>query len=286
MIDVIVVGGGPAGVSAAIYLKRFKLDVTIIMKDHGTLGTTEHIENYYGFPEPITGTELFNNGIKQAKRFEIPVLTEEVLSIDYFDTFSIKTNKGIHEAKIVLLATGANRTSLRVKGFSEFTGKGISFCAVCDGFLYRGKRIGLVGNGEFMMEELEVLENFSEDITVFTNGLPLEVVLTSAKIVPSKITEIKGNEVVSTVITETGETPIDVLFMAMGTPSAADFALRMGAFINKNDIVVDENFMTNIPGLFAAGDCIGGGWLQIVKAADDGSRAAFSINKYLRKKPM
>ena len=286
MIDVIVVGGGPAGVSAAIYLKRFKLDVTIIMKDYGTLGTTDHIENYYGFPEPISGKELFNNGIKQAKRFEIPVLTEEVLSIDYFDTFTVKTNKGSYESKIVLLATGASRATLRVKGFSEYTGKGISFCAVCDGFLYRGKKIGVIGNGDFMLEELEVLENFSQDITVFTNNMPLEKPLEHVKVVENKIIEIKGNDVVSSVLTENSETPIDVLFMAMGTPSAADFALRMGAFINKNDIVVDEQFMTNIPGLFAAGDCIGGGWLQIVKAADDGSRAAFAINKYLRKKSM
>lgn len=284
MVDVVVVGGGPAGVSAAIYLKRFKLDVTIIMKDSGTLGKTDHIENYYGFVEPITGKELFENGIKQAKRLEIPVFEEEVLGIDYFDTFTVKTTKQEHEAKAVLLATGANRASLRVKGFNDYVGKGISFCAVCDGFIYRGKRIGLVGSGEFMLEELDVLRNFSSDITVFTNNSPLEHPIEDVKLVTEKITEIKGEETISTVVTTDGNHPIDVLFVAMGTPSAADFALRMGAFTDKNDIVVDKHLMTNIPGLFAAGDCIGGGWLQIVKAADDGSKAAFEINKYLRKK--
>lgn len=284
MVDVVVVGGGPAGVSAAIYLKRFKLDVTIIMKDSGTLGKTDHIENYYGFVEPITGKQLFENGIKQAKRLDIPVFEEEVLGIDYFDTFTVKTTKQEHEAKAVLLATGANRASLRVKGFNDYVGKGISFCAVCDGFIYRGKKIGLVGSGEFMLEELDVLRNFSSDITVFTNNSPLEHPIEDVKLVTEKITEIKGEETISTVVTTDGSHHIDVLFVAMGTPSAADFALRMGAFTDKNDIVVDNHLMTNIPGLFAAGDCIGGGWLQIVKAADDGSKAAFEINKYLRKK--
>lgn len=284
MVDVVVVGGGPAGVSAAIYLKRFKLDVTIIMKDSGTLGKTDHIENYYGFVEPITGKQLFENGIKQAKRLDIPVFEEEVLGIDYFDTFTVKTTKQEHEAKAVLLATGANRASLRVKGFNDYVGKGISFCAVCDGFIYRGKKIGLVGSGEFMLEELDVLRNFSSDITVFTNNSPLEHPIEDVKLVTEKITEIKGEETISTVFTTDGSHHIDVLFVAMGTPSAADFALRMGAFTDKNDIVVDNHLMTNIPGLFAAGDCIGGGWLQIVKAADDGSKAAFEINKYLRKK--
>jgi len=284
MIDVIVVGGGPAGVSAAIYLKRFKNEVVIIMKDYGTLGKTDHIENYYGFIEPISGKQLFENGILQAKRLGIPVIQEEVLGIDSFDTFTVKTNKNEYESKAVLLATGANRTSLRVKGFNDFVGKGISFCAVCDGFLYRNKKIGLVGSGEFMLEELEVLQNFSPDITVFTNDMPLEGEIEEAKLVSEKIIEIKGEETLKSIVTSKGSYDIDVLFVAMGTPSAADFAVRMGAFTDKNDIVVDKQLMTNIPGLFAAGDCIGGGWLQIVKAADDGSQAAFAINKYLRKK--
>lgn len=283
MIDVIVVGGGPAGVSAAIYLKRFKLNVSIIMKDQGTLAKTDHIENYYGIIEPISGKDLFENGIKQAKRLEIPVITEEVLSIDYLDTFTVKTNKAEYEAKTVLLATGANRVNLKVKGFQTFVGKGISYCAICDGFIYRNKKIGLVGNGDFMLEELEILKNFSQDITVFTNGMELSVDVHNTPLITEPLVEITGDEVIQKLHTANNQYDVDVLFIAMGTPSAADFALRMGAFINKNDIVVDESFMTNIPGLFAAGDCIGG-LLQIAKAVDDGAKASLAINKYLRKK--
>ncbi len=281
MHDVIVIGGGPAGVSAAIYLKRFKLDVLIIMKDIGTLAKTDHIENYYGIVEPISGIDLFQRGIDQAKRLGIPVVVEEVLNIDYFDTFSVKTSKTEHRAKAVLLATGANRVNLQVKGFKEFIGKGISYCAICDGFIYRNKKIGLIGTGKFMLEELEVLKNFSSDITVFTNGLDLKVGVKSYPVVKEPLKEIQGVVVVNKIITTEKEYPIDVLFIAMGTPSAADFALRMGAFIENNNIVVDDNFMTNIPGLFAAGDCIGG-LLQIAKAVDDGAKASIALNKYLK----
>ncbi len=283
MFDVIVVGGGPAGISAAVYLKRFKLDVLILMKDYGTLAKTDHIENYYGFAEPITGTQLVENGIAQATKMGIPILREEVLAIDYFDTFTVKTTKNEYPSISVLLATGASRTGLKVKGFREYEGKGISFCAVCDGFIYRNKAIGVVGSGEFMLEELEVLRNFSKNVTVFTNGEPLTVDVHGIDVVTEKLESISGDEVVRNVSTKQKTYPVDALFVAVGTPSASDFALRMGAFLNKNDIAVDPQFMTNIPGLFAAGDCIGG-FYQIAKAVSDGAHASVAINKYIRGK--
>jgi thioredoxin reductase (NADPH) len=282
MWDVIVVGGGPAGISAAVYLKRFRLDVSIIMKDRGTLARTEHIENYYGFPEPISGTDLFDRGIMQAKNMDIPIIQEEVLGIDYDDNFTLKTNQGEHRAKSVFLATGAHRVLLKAKGFKDFLGKGISYCAVCDGFLYRNKTIGVVGNGAFMREELEVLENFAKALYVFTNDQPLTTTIDSVPVISEPIVALEGQEHLERVVTDKQKYDIDALFIAMGTPSAADFALRMGAFIENNAIVVDENYMTNIPGLFAGGDCIGG-WMQIAKAVDDGAKAAVAINKHLKK---
>ncbi|MBN2504274.1 MAG: NAD(P)/FAD-dependent oxidoreductase [Bacilli bacterium] len=283
MHDVIVIGGGPAGVSAAVYLKRFKLDVLILMKDEGTLAKTDHIENYYGFEKPITGSELFRRGIEQAKNMDITVKVEEVLNIDYFDTFTVKTTVGEHQGKTVLLATGASKVNLKVKGFHNFVGKGISYCAICDGFIYRNKRIGVLGTGDFMHEELEVLKNFSKDVTIFTNNEPLTVDVSGFPVVTEPLTGFEGEEVLEKITTADKVYPIDALFVAMGTPSAADFALRMGAFIEKNNIVVDHEYMTNIPGLFAAGDCIGG-LLQIAKAVDDGAKASMAIHRYLRAK--
>jgi thioredoxin reductase (NADPH) len=284
MHDVIVIGGGPAGASAAIYLQRSKLDVLLIMKDYGTLEKTGHIDNYWGFEETMDGTALVVKGLDQAKRLGVQIVEEEVLDIekDMFgeEKFSVKTDHSTYESKTVLLATGQSKPNLRVKGFREYTGKGISFCAICDGFIYRNKKIGVVGNKKFMSEELETLSNFTKDIKVFTDANELTVDV-DFPVVKDKIVEIQGDEVIKKVVTENETHDVDALFIAMGTPSANDFALRMGAIIDKNNIVVDDKYMTNIPGLFAAGDCIGG-LLQIAKAVSDGAHAALALNKYVR----
>lgn len=281
MWDAIVIGGGPAGISAAVYLKRFKLDVLVLMKDYGSLGKTDHIENYYGFPEPVSGRQLVDNGLRQAARLGIEVRKEEVLSIDNADHFLVRTATGEYDGKTVLLATGSARPGLPIPGFSGFVGKGISFCAICDGFLYRKKKIAVLGEGEFMAEELSILRQFSSDLTVFTNGQPLKAEVGEVQVVTSKILALEGDGVLTSIVTETGIHPVNALFVAIGTPSATDFALRMGAFVEKNLISVDSRFMTNIPGLFAAGDCIGG-LFQIAKAVSDGAQAALAIQKYLR----
>jgi thioredoxin reductase (NADPH) len=280
MYDAIIIGGGPAGATAAIYLQRFKKNVLLIMKDQGALGKTAHIDNYYGFVDTITGPDLLQRGILQAKRLGVEVIEDEVINIDNFPEFTVKTINGVYKSKSLMMATGKNQVRLKAKNFSNFIGKGISYCAICDGFIYKNKKIGLVGNKEFMEEELEVLKNFSEDITIFTNGLELGVEVDKT-VIKGEITEIKGDEVINQVVVGDNTYDVDVLFIAIGSPSASDFALRLGAFLDeKNNIVVDEKYMTNIPGLFAGGDCIGG-LLQIVKAASDGAHAAIAMNKYL-----
>ena len=284
MYDVIVIGGGLAGASAAIYLQRFKLKVLMVMKDLGTLDKTNHIDNYWAFENTVSGKYLVEQGVAQAERLGVTVLEEEVIGIENFEDFTVKTTKNQYMSKAVLIATGLAKPNVKVKGFKEFIGKGVSFCAICDGFIYRDKKIGVIGNAEFMLEELEILRNFTKDITVFTNGLGLPLHIEediTEKLVTEPICEIQGNEVVNKVVTEDGEYDVDALFVAIGTPSASDFALRIGAFIENNNIVVDDNFMTNVPGLFAAGDCIGG-LLQVVKAASDGAHAAIAINKFIK----
>ena len=284
MYDIIVIGGGPAGASAAIYLQRFRLKVLMIMKDLGTLGKTNHIDNYWAFENTVSGKHLVEQGVAQAERLGVEIVEEEVIGIENFDDFTVKTTHREFKGKSVLIATGQAKPNIKVKGFKDFIGKGVSFCAICDGFIYRNKKIGVIGNAEFMLEELEVLRNFTKDITVFTNGLGLPLHIEeeiTEKLVTEPLCEIQGDEVVKKVVTENGEYEVDGLFVAFGTPSANDFALRIGAFIENNYIVVDDNYMTNVPGLFAAGDCIGG-LLQVVKAASDGAHAAIAINKYLK----
>jgi len=284
MYDVIVIGGGPAGASAAIYLQRFKLKVLMIMKDLGTLSKTNHIDNYWAFENTVSGKHLVEQGVAQAERLGVEVMEEEVIGIETFEDFVVKTTRNEYKAKSVLISTGLAKPNIKVKGFKEYIGKGVSFCAICDGFIYRDKKIGVIGNAEFMLEELEVLRNFTKDITVFTNGLGLPLHIEEEikeKLIIDPLCEIQGDETVKKVVTEEADYEVDGLFVAIGTPSANDFALRIGAFIENNYIVVDGSYMTNVPGLFAAGDCIGG-LLQVVKAASDGAHAAIAINKYLK----
>lgn len=283
--DVIIIGKGPAGLSAAIYLKRAGLNVTVIGKDFGALSGTEAVENYFGFPEPVEGDFLLRQGTAQAARLGAEILTEEVVGIRKELLFRVQTSENAYEAPAVLIATGKSRAGLKVRGFEEYSGKGVSFCAVCDGFFYRGKTLAVIGSGDYAAAEIEDLKNFTTDITLFTNGLPPETkkLPPDLPVVRDPVMEIKGDTQVRALVTSGGEFPADGIFVALGTASAADFAAKLGALTEKGTLLVNERFMTNVDGLFAAGDCIGG-FLQIAKAVSDGAQASRFIIQYLKEK--
>jgi len=284
MKDVLIIGSGPAGCSAAVYLCRAGFSVTILSSGDGALGRAHAIENYYGFAEPIDGPTLLAQGRAQAARLGAEILQEEALAIlPDIDGFTVKTSLGTHTARTLLLATGKSRSGLPVPGFEKLRGRGISFCAVCDGFFYRGKPLGLIGSSLYAAEELQELLRFSQDITLFTNGEPLTASFPEGvRIVTDRITAVEGEEKVSGVTTTGGSVPLEGLFVAIGTAGAAEFAAKLGVAVEKDDILVDENFMTNLPGIFAAGDCIGG-LLQVAKAVSDGAQAARAMIAYLKK---
>lgn len=284
MRDAIVIGKGPAGISAAIYLKRAGIDVLVIGKGYGALENSDKIENFYGFEEPISGKELIEKGIKQAENLGIEVITDEVVSIEKYENFIVKTLDKSFEAKTVLLATGKSRVKIDIKGFEEFKGKGISFCAVCDGFFYRNKKVAVIGNGKYAANELSELMNFTKDIILFTNGekLKTENIPDDIEIVYDKISEIYGDDKIKGLIAGNTNFDVDGIFIALGTASASDFAMKMGVFTEKDSIIVDEDFMTNVEGFYAAGDAIGG-FLQIAKAVSDGAHASKGMIKYIKK---
>ena len=281
MYDTIIIGGGPSGISAAIYLRRFNRNVLVIMKDYGALEKAHVIENYYG-TNKINGLELAKTGVKQAQDLGVDVVFDEALKVDGYETFEVKTVNNTYYGKSVLLATGKARGKEKIKGARELVGQGVSYCAVCDGFLYRGKNIGIVGNGEYMLEELSVLANFSENITIFTNGLELEKDI-QYRVMKDTIENVDLVDEVLEVNLEDNKVKVDALFLAEGSPNAVDFARTIGAVIENSNIVVDDKMMTNIPGLFACGDAIGG-ILQVSKAVNDGANAANMIHKYLNLK--
>ena len=276
MLETIVIGSGPAGCSAAVYLKRFNYDVVVISGAETALSSAHQIDNYYGFYN-ISGKELYQKGLEQLNGLGIEVLNEVVTSIEYYGHFVVTTTTNTYEAKRVILATGKARNKLRIKNARNYELKGLSYCATCDGFFYRGKKIGIIGSGSAMHHELSFLKNMSSDITVFTDGIDLDV--PGVKVVTEKLESLYGNEYLEGVKTVDNEYPIDGLFVAIGDASTFDFIKHMGINTDeKNNIVVDNNYQTNIKNLYAIGDAIGG-VLQITKASYDGMMVAYSIQK-------
>lgn len=276
--DSIVIGKGPAGVTTAIYLKRYGYEPLIIAKDGGALAQVKEIENYYGFSK-ITGPELLERGIEQAKDFQIPILEEEVLEITYESVFMVTTTKGIYQAKTVVLACGISKNRFNKADKYE----GVSYCATCDGFFYRKKKLALIGSSSYMAHELSVLENITKDITIFTDGAELTTAISQDfPIVLDKIEEIQGEERITGIKAGGTLYPVDGCFVAIGNASGFTLAKHLGIALKNNSIVVDENYMTNLDGLFACGDAIGG-LLQVSKAIGDGASCATAIFSYLKK---
>lgn len=280
MYDTIVIGRGPAGISCAVYLKRYNLNPLIIAKDNGALAEASSIENYYGFKN-ISGNDLAQIGIDQAKALNIPMIDGEVVNIEYVGHYIVSTPSQSFESKSIFLAMGKKKAVLPIKNRNKFDGAGVSYCAICDGFFFRGKKIGLVGSGAYMEQEYSVLKNFSTDLTIFTNGDELNKEFPNAKIVKDKITDLVGEDRLSCVVCGENKYDIDGLFIALGTQSGMSLAYHLGiALDDKGYLKVDENFQTNMPGIFAGGDVIGG-FLQVAKATSDGAIASLSIKKYL-----
>lgn len=284
MRKIIIIGFGPAGTSAAIYLKRAGFHPIVIGKDYGALTNyPEKIENYYGFSEPILGQSLIKNGVKQAKKIGIEIIHDSVISLDQEDGFFyVKTTTSNFIAKAVVLATGKKRDTLSLPGFNKFKGKGISLCATCDGYFFRRKKIALIGYGPYMINELEVLTRINKDIVIFSHNHDLSQEV-DFPVVNKEIKSFLGDNRLSHIETVDGKRHhVDGAFIAIGAPSSLEFAAKLGVILENENIVVDSTYQTNIEGLFAIGDVIGGK-LQISKAVYDGMMVSDSIKKYLDK---
>ena len=286
MKNVVIIGNGPAGISAALYTKRAGFNTTIIGKDSGALAKSDKVENYYGFEMPISGGTLIETGISQAKRLGVDVIQDEVTGIGYEDKFVVKTSNAAYYADAIILATGAGRTTPKIPGLVQYEGKGVSYCAVCDAFFHRGKNVAVLGCCEYALAEALELLPVAGSVTIVTNGEePITKIPTDIKVITSKILEIKGEDTLECIHFEDGSTLyVSGLFVAVGVAQSSDLANKLGAQTEGRRIVVDDAMATTIPGLYAAGDCTGG-MLQIAKAVYEGAKAGTELIKFLRGAP-
>ncbi len=295
MEKIIIIGAGPAGISAALYAVRGNMNPLVINNGIGALEKAEKIENYYGLEHPLSGKELFDTGLEQAKTLGVRILDAEVLGVGGFDTFTVKTTEGEFETQSLILATGSRRAAPKIPGVKEFEGRGVSYCAICDAFFYRGKDVAVLGNGDFAMHEAKELANTASTVTIFTNGEEPEFVPEdNIGVNTVKIQSVEGEDLVSGIrlapdvqaqeanSEENDFCPADGIFIAMGTAGSTEIARQMGAELTeKGNIKVNENMETTIPGLYAAGDCTGG-LLQVAKAVYEGAQAGINAGKYVR----
>ena len=285
MYDVIIIGAGPAGVSAGLYTKRANLNVLILYKDQSALEKTEWIENYYGFEKGISGEDLYRIGIQQAKNLGIDVKQEEVTNIQFGENnqYIVMTEKEIYKTKTVIFATGNKKNTPKIKGIKEFEGKGVSYCAVCDGFFYRNKDVSILGNGKYAISEANELINIANSITILTDGKEApDIRADNVTIDTRKIREVRGdNKVEEVEFDDNSTTKTDGIFVALGVAGGNEFARKLGMITQKDRIVVNENMETNIPGIYACGDCVGG-LLQISKSVYEGTKAGLQAIQYIR----
>ena len=275
MPSIIIIGSGPAGISAALYAVRAGVDTTVLTKGPGALDRAEKIENYYGFAQPVSGAELERRSIENAKRLGVRFVTAEAVGLTYTDKLTVETVDKNYPADAVILATGASRAVPRIPGLAGLEGHGVSYCAACDAFFYRGKDVAVLGSGEYALHEVQAL---------LPNGAPLTADFPpEVTVYPQAVEAVLGETVVTGVQLSGGaQLPVSGVFVALGVAGSTALARKIGAEVDGNRIVVDARMQTTVPGLYAAGDCTGG-LLQVAKAVYEGAQAGTEAAKALRK---
>ena len=298
--DVVVIGAGPAGLSAGLYASRAKLSTLLIEKMYpgGQAANTYIIENYPGFAEGITGSELADRLKVQAEKFGAELINGDVKELKKLDDrFLINMKRDSLEARSVILAMGAEPRKLGVKGENEFVGRGVSYCATCDGAFYMNKPIIMVGGGDTAIEEALFLTRFASQITVIhrRNELRATKILQDRAFSNEKINfvwdsvveEIKGKDALEEVVVnnvKTGELKSVYgagIFVAIGYTPNNDLVKDLVELDDNGYVITDDRMNTSLPGVFAAGDLRQKALRQVVTAVSDGAIAAVEAGKYL-----
>lgn len=303
--DLIIIGGGPAGLTAGIYASRGGLNTLLIEKngEGGPLSITEWIENYPGFPEGVASHELMERMTKQAQRFglriEVFCCVTALKSENEARKIVVDTSEGVKEisGKAMVIATGSSPRRLEIPGEREFTGKGVSYCATCDGPLFRDKKLVVVGGGNAAVEEALYLTRFASRVTIVHRRDELRAdkilqdrALGSKKIdfvLNSELKEIQGTKMVERVTIQNNKTDerqtleVDGVFVYVGNSPNTDFARGVLHLDENGYIITDDNLQTSVEGIFAAGDVRKSRLRQIATAVGNGALAAVMAERYL-----
>lgn len=293
--DVAIIGCGPGGLSAAIYTSRAQVK-TVIFGDYtkGNMYKSRIIANYAGFTEPISGPDLTMKAFTHAKSFGTEMIKNEIidLKIQEDGIFILKdSQQRYYQAKTVILATGQSYALSGIKNEQLFTGKGVSYCVVCDGFFFKNKKVVVIGNSDYAAEEAIQLLNYTPDVTILSHGKEFNFAveykqqLEQNGIAMRKTGRIKAimgtDKAEKIILDDDAEMHVNGVFMAIGTAGAIAFAKKLGLETVNNYIKVDMDGKTNIKGLFAAGDCTGSP-PQVATSVGNGCNAALSAIKLLR----
>ena len=300
MHDLIIIGAGPAGLTAGLYNARARLDVLLLERllPGGQVLTTDWVENYPGFPDGISGFELMERMKTQAEKFGLKIQGEEVLNLELNEKRKVvHTGKGPLEAKAVILACGATWKKLGIEGEDHLMGRGVSFCATCDGPFYRDQEVAVIGGGDTAVEEAIFLTRFVSKVHLVhrrdqlrATKLLQERVMAQEKIeflwdtVPVKIIGEAGVDGIELKNVKTGSvTSLDVkgVFVFIGTLPNTEFVKGQIELDESGFVVTDNDMQTSVPGVFAAGDIRSKLFRQISTAVGEGAAASFSAEKYI-----
>ena len=299
--DVIILGAGPAGLSSAIYTGRAMLDTLIIEKGApgGQILMTDFIENYPGFPEGIAPVELTESFRKQAERFGAKIGIDTVKELQREgQLWKVCGYKNEYLTRAVIIATGANFRRLGIKGEGKFTGRGVSYCATCDGFFFKDKVVAVVGGGNWALTEAIFLTKFARQVKVIhrRDQLRAEKILQDRTLAHEKmeviwdtvIEEILGDTILKSLTVknvktgELSELEVDGLFVSIGTIPNSDFVKDLLELNKWGEIVVGKKMETSQPGIYAAGDLTDACPDQVATAVGTGVAAAIAIDEYLQ----
>lgn len=297
---VIIIGSGPAGYTAALYAARSNLSVLVLQGYQlgGQLMQTSDVENYPGFEEGILGPEMMEKFEKQARRFGAEMIPEDVIAVDFSKRpFVVTTDSGEYRSQTVIIATGASAKWLGLPSEQRLQGRGVSACATCDGFFFKNKDLVVIGGGDTAMEEATFLTRYANHVTLIhrrdtfrASKIMQDRAAKNPKIsflMDSEVIEVLGEDAVTGVRVRNVKTdeeqvlPVQGMFLAIGHKPNTDLFKGIIDTDEVGYIVPVENTMTNIPGVFAAGDVTDHRYRQAVTAAGDGCRAAIDLERWL-----